>query len=181
MIRLILAIFFAAAYSRAETLQQAVAARQPRLMDPAQILTELTARQQITITNIVVVAKPADQLAWERGAVVEVEAFVESVTGSKTNAMKRVAALDSAQMLAAVRGGKKSQPGKRDDIMDKSDALVLFYLDAQRKGYPWPLPDDFGQETTTVAVVTAVPSKAWWQRQGLAEPPTIEDIIKEMK
>lgn len=181
MIRTLFAICLAAAAAHAETLADAVTARQPRLMDPAQILAELTARPQIAMTNIVVMAKPADQLAWERGAVVEVEAFVEAVTGSKTNAIKRVAALDSAQMLAAVRGGKKAQPGKREDIMDKSDSLVLFYLDAQRKGYPWPLPDDFGQETTTAAVVTTVPGKAWWQREGLKSPPTIDQISNLMK
>lgn len=142
-----------------------------------------------TVTNAVVVTKPKEQVAWEQAAATEIEGFVEAVTGDKRNALKRIAALDSAQMLAAVRAGKKAQSAnaaKRDEIMDRSDALMLMYLDSMRAtdthpAYTWPLPDGFGQAAVTNAVVTTVPGKAWWQREGLKSPPTIDQISNLMK
>jgi hypothetical protein len=187
MIRHILVLLFlAAAASQAETLQEAVSARQPRLMDPAEILRELTARPQIAMTNIVIVAKPAAQVAWEKDATAEIESFVEAVTGDRRNALQRIALLDSRGMLAAVRGGKAGRPTKQAEIMDRSDALTIMYLDSMRAteshpAYPWPLPADFGQDTSSVTTVTLVPGKAWWQREGLKAPPTIDQISNLMK
>lgn len=140
----------------------------------------------VAVTNQVVVSKPATQLAWERNAAAEIEGFVEAVTGDKRNALKRIAALDSAQMLAAVRAGKKAQSSKKEEIMDRSDALMLMYLDSMRAtdthpAYGWPLPDDFAQAAVTNLVPAQADGKAWWQEQGLKEPPTVDDILKEMK
>ncbi len=146
----------------------------------------LRTAEPITVTNAVVTAKPEKQLAWEKAATAEIEGFVEAVTGDKRGALKRIAALDSAQMLAAVRAGKKAQAGKREDIMDRSDALVLMYLDSMRAtdthpAYTWPLPDDFGQAAVTNAVAAQVEGPAWWQAQGLSEPPSVDKILSVMK
>lgn len=140
----------------------------------------------ITMTNQVMVAKPAAQLAWEKDALAEIEAFVESVTGDKRSALQRISVLDSRGMLLAVRAGKAGRPAEKDKITDRSDALTLMYLDSMRAtethpAYSWPLPADFGQEFTTELVPVQIEGKPWWKANGLSTPPSVDEILKEMK
>lgn len=144
----------------------------------AAYLGERTTR---TMQTSRVVTKDAETLAFERAGLAEIESFLEAVTGSKDNALARLAAINSAQMLAAVRGGKKAKPEKGQEINDRSDALILLYLDAQRRGYEWPLPSHFGAESYSITEPVVVPGKTRWAEAFPDAPlPSLDEISREM-
>jgi len=127
------------------------------------------------------VTKDAATLAWEQASLPEIESFLEVVTGTKANALARLAAINSAQMLAAVRGGKKAKPDKGQEINDRSDALILLYLDAQRRGYDWPLPLHFGQASYEATETVQTPGPSLWESSFPGEPvPTLEAVAEAM-
>lgn len=184
----IIALLLLSISAFAESLHEKVAALQSSGVTSALDIRIALLRpgETITITNKVMTVKPAAQLAWEKDALAEIEAFVESVTGDKRDALQRISVLDSRGMLLAVRGGKAARQAEKEKIMDLSDALTLMYLDSMRAtdthpAYPWPLPADFGQEFTTELVPIQIDGKPWWKANGLKEPPSVEAILKEMK
>lgn len=182
MIRLLLSLFLtAAAASPAETLSEAVAARRPRLQDPAQILAELTAPALVVVTNQVTSAKPAADVAWEQAAAVAITNLVTTLTGNPTNAVARVGALRPDQMAALVRARIAADPANSDALVQASLELLTYHAVALRRGYTWPLPAHFAKPSITSAVVTSEPiGPAWWEREGLSEPPSIEQILNIM-
>lgn len=178
MNRIFIAILLlASATSTAETLQEAVAARQPRLMDPAEILRELTAPTLVAVTNQVTITKPAADVAWEQAAAVTITNLVQTLTGNPTNAVARVGALRPDQMAAMVKARSAANPAGADQLVQASLELLTYHSAALRRGYSWPLPEHFGQPVNSSVVVTLEPTgPAWWQRQGLEQAPTFEQI-----
>lgn len=144
----------------------------------AEIHARITAPIPALATNQLTIVKDDEVVAWEVAASAEISAFVAAVTGNPTNAVQRVGALTSVQMLGAVRQAKaRANNAQRQQLEDMSDALMLLYQDAQRRGYSWPLPADFGQPTRTVNVVASTPGPSLWERRFPDQPePTIEDI-----
>lgn len=183
MIRIILSLLFlAAATSPAETLQEAVASRRPRLQDPAEILAELTAPALVAVTNQSVTVKPVADVAWEQAAAAAITNLVQTLTGNPTNAVSRVGALRPDKMAALVRARIAADPANADALVQASLELLTYHSAALRRGYTWPLPDHFARPSITAAVVTYEPiGPAWWESEGLSSPPTIDEIIKEMQ
>lgn len=134
------------------TLKDLVTGTRKRLnSDNAREVHDAITRMQLVRTpRRVTLQKDGATVTWEALALAEIEAFLLAVTGDKANALPRIGALNSLQMLAAVRAGKKNKPDKEGDINARSDALVLLYIDAMRKGYEWPLPDHFGKPEKVV-------------------------------
>lgn len=172
----------AAAASMAETLRDAVASRRPRLQDPAAILAELTAPALVAVTNTVTTSKAAADIAWEQAAAVTITNLVTTLTGNPTNAVARVGALRPDQMAALVKARIAANPAAADQLVQASLELLTYHSAALRRGYSWPLPEHFGQPVIYTVVVTQAPNgPAWWQREGLAEPPTVEQISTLME
>lgn len=181
MIRFLLPLILTAAAAHAETLAEAVAARQPRLMDPAQILSELTAPALVATTNLVTTAKPAADVAWEQAAAVAITNLVTTLTGNPTNAVARVGALRPDQMAALVRARIAADPDNADALVQASLELLTYHAAALRRGYTWPLPTHFARASITSTVVSLEPvGPAWWEREGLSEPPSIDQILNLM-
>ena len=178
MTRIFIAILLhAAATSPAETLQEAVASRRPRLQDPSDILRELTAPALVAVTNQITTTKAAADVAWEQAAAISITNLVTTLTGNPTNAVARVGALRPDQMATLVKARIAANPAAADQVVQASLELLTYHSAALRRGYSWPLPEHFGQTSISAAVVTQEPNgPAWWQREGLAEPPTIEEI-----
>lgn len=175
-------IFLAAATSPAETLPEAVAARRPRLQDPAEILRELISPSVVPVTNTVVTVKPSADIAWEQAAAVAITNLVQTLTGNPTNAVARVGALRPNQMAALVRARIQADPANADALMQASLELLTYHAAALRRGYSWPLPDHFARPTISTPVITLDPiGPTWWQQQGLAEPPTVDQISNLMQ
>ncbi len=178
MIRLLIAILLtAAAASPAETLAEAVASRRPRLQDPAEILAELTAPALVTTTNLVVTTKTAADIAWERAAAVSITNLATTLTGNPTNAIARVGALRPDQMAGLVKARIAADPGNADAMVQASLELLTYHAAALRRGYTWPLPEHFARASITTTTVTIEASgPAWWQRAGLEQAPSVEQI-----
>lgn len=178
MIRFIISLLFlAAAASPAETLQEAVASRRPRLQDPEEILRELTAPALVAVTNTVTVSKPAADYAWEQAAAVAITNLGTTLTGNGTNAVARVGALRPDQMAALVRARIAADPANADALVQASIELLAYHAAALRRGYTWPLPEHFARasiKTTTVTLEASGP--AWWQMEGLEQAPTVEQV-----
>lgn len=163
-------------------LKELVRSYQPRIQNAAIIHEMITRPQLVRTPRKVMIPKDAETLTWETLAVAEIETFIESVTGSKADALKRIAALNSMQMLGAVRAGKKSKPDRADDINARSDALILLYLDAGHRGYPWPLPADFGQPEKVVDSFLDSPGQSIVETECPGEKiPTMADVAAMME
>lgn len=182
MIRiLILILLTAAAASPAETIADAVAARRPRLQDPAEILAELVAPSLVAVTNQVSTTKPTADVAWEQAAAISITNLVHVLTGNPSNAVARVGALRPDQMAALVKARIAADPANADALVQASLELLTYHSAALRRGYNWPLPDHFAKPVITTTVVSMeATGQAWWQREGLPSPPTIEQIRAEM-
>lgn len=178
---LIALLILAAATSQAETLQEAVASLRPRLQDPAEILAELTAPALVSVTNTVTASKAAADIAWEQAAAVTITKLVTTLTGNPTNAVARVGALRPDQMAALVKARIAADPANADQLVPASLELLTYHSAALRRGYSWPLPEHFAKPAITTTVVTMEPTgPAWWQREGLPSPPTLEQIRAAM-
>ncbi len=142
----------------------------------------LTRPQLVRVPRKVTTPKDAETLTWETMALAEIEAFLFAVTGDKSNPLPRLAAINSLQMLAAVRKGKKDKPDKAEDIGARSDALVLLYLDAQRRGYEWPLPDHFGQPEKVIDSFLDSPGPSLVEMELPGTPvPTMAEVAAMME
>lgn len=171
-------------------LKQLVADTRKRLnSDNAREVHDAITRPQLVRTpRKVTTPKDAETLTWETMALAEIEAFLFAVTGDKSNPLPRLAAINSPQMLAAVRKGKKDKPDKPDkadkaeDIGARSDALVLLYLDAQRRGYEWPLPDHFGQPEKVIDSFLDSPGPSLVEMELPGTPvPTMAEVAAMME
>lgn len=166
------------------TPKQLVAETRARLRSDSarEIHDAITRPQAVRTPRKVTMNKDAETVTWEQIALGEIEAFLLSVTGDKSEPLKRIGAINSLQMLAAVRAGKKAKPDKEADINARADALVLLYLDAQRKGYDWPLPDHFGQPTKTIDSWTDDAGQSLWTAAFPDQPePTAEQVAGWME
>jgi hypothetical protein len=145
----------------------------------AEVHARITAPTITQTTNQVTIVKDPEIVAWEQAVAEEIVVFVTAVTGNPTNALQRVGALTSVQMLAAVRQAKgRANNSQRQQLEDMSDALMLLYQDAQRRGYSWPLPPDFGQPTRTAHVVTSAPGPSLWATRFPGQPPPTVDQVR---
>lgn len=173
---LLLSQFLAGAFVRGSDIQQLVSEAIGRgHTNPADVIGFLKAEVPVA-TNTVEVAKDPDVIAWEQATKDEVEAFVSRVTGSKSNAVQRIYSLNSLQMLGVVRSAKlRATPADKEILSAQTDALILLFLDAQRRGYSWPLPSDFGLPTRPVTNIVRV--TRWEQHQGTNEFPNINQIL----
>ena len=179
MIRCILALLFlAAATYTAETLTEAVAARRPRLQDPAEILAELTRPALVAITNVVVVNKTESVVMWEQAVVADLSHMFQLCTNNPSNAVARTRSLGStAAMLSAAAQAKQIFPDRASEIGRYADRCLAHYVQYLANGGTGMIPEDFGQPSTTNTVVTIQPvGPAWWQRERMEQAPTIEQI-----
>jgi len=177
----VLLLLLAAAASQAETLAEAVAARRPRLQDPAEILRELTAPSRVVVTNQVVVTKPAEQLAWEQAVLADMERMQELLTGSKANAIASLARSTSVQRAVAQRAVKSANPAKVAELTALSTALLDHRSEAKERGL-WPLPDHFGQAEYTETETIQTPGPSAWESAFPGEPlPTLEEVAEAMQ
>lgn len=141
----------------------------------------ITRPQLVRKPRTVTLPKDGATLTWERLALAEIEGFLLAVTGDGSKALERISALNSLQMLAAVRNVKKSKPEKEAEINARSDALVLLYLDAVRKGYEWPLPSHFGQADKVIDSFVDEPSPSLFATAFPDNPaPTMEEVAAMM-
>ena len=179
MIRFLLVfLFLAAATSPAETLTEAVASRRPRLQDPAEILRELTSPALVAVTSIVVTAKAESVVMWEQAVVADLSQMFQLCTNNPSNAVARTRALGStAAMLAAAAQAKQVFPDRSAEISRYADRCLAHYVQYLANGGTGMIPVDFGQPSTTNTVVTIQPvGPAWWQREGVEQAPTLDQI-----
>jgi tRNA/tmRNA/rRNA uracil-C5-methylase (TrmA/RlmC/RlmD family) len=152
----------------------------PRLMDPAQILAELTApRSSSTPVSRTI---PNPDLEFETFALREITAYLVLITKSPDTALADSATLTAETITTALRALKKTSAAVRDDVLDKQDAYWNVRDELDRRGYAWPLdPATFAQPTRTVTeqVVTALPT-AWDSAFPGALPPTLDEILAAM-
>ena len=152
----------------------------PRLMDPAQILAELTApRSSSTPTTRTI---PNPDLEFETFALNEITAYIILVTGKAETALADTATLTAETITTTLRVLKRKSAAIRDDVLDKQDAYWNVRDELDRRGYAWPLdPATFAQPTRTVteAVVTALPT-GWDAAFPGALPPTLDEILAAM-
>lgn len=163
-------------------LKELVRSYQPRIQNADIIHDMITRPQLVRSPRKVSIPKDAETVEWELAAIAEIETFIESVTGSKADALKRIAAINSMQMLSAVRAGKKAKPERAEDINARSDALLLLYADAQRRGYEWPPPDHFGQPEKVLDSFLDSPGPSIFETECPGEKlPTVAEIAALME
>jgi hypothetical protein len=179
------ASLFGCRHLRAETWQQFVATQAAAGLNDMQIRSALIRPGHTTNTVTVIQNKDPAVVSWEQAALLEVESFVEVVTGTRSNALARVGGLSVPQIVGIVRQAKAgASPERRAEINDRSDALMVLFIGAKEKGYSWPLPEDFGQATKTVQVQRVRPGRSRWDLLKpvgwSGDPPSLDAIRKEM-
>lgn len=148
----------------------------PRLMDPAQILAELTAPRSSTRQVVETVANPA--LEFEQFALREITAYISLVTKSPDTALADTATLTAETITTTLRVLKKTSAAVRDDVLDKQDAFWNVRDELDRRGYAWPLdPATFAKPTRTVVSTVSDPLPSIWNEHFPgALPPNADEI-----
>lgn len=133
-------------------------------------------------TNIVVEAKAPAAVAWEQAVVADLSQMFLLCTNNGSNAVARTRALGSTSaMLQAAAAAKQVFPDRASEISRYSDRCLAHYVQYLANGGSGMIPADFGQASKTNSVVTFAPGPAWWQGEGMVEPPSVEQIIELME
>lgn len=151
----------------------------PRLMDPAQILAELTAPTVKVNTVEETVTKPRKVLKFETFALAEIVAYISLITKSPATVLDDIKTLDAEAITVAMRTLKKTSAAARDDALDKQDAFWNVRDELDKRGYTYPdLPAHFGQEVYVETREKTRPGPSAWDKAFPgAQPPTIDEIL----
>jgi hypothetical protein len=147
----------------------------------------ITAPTMTTSNRIVVVEKPQAVVAWEAAALVEIENLMEMVTGTKSNALFRIAMIDTPQLTQAVTARiiAAQDDAQRQALILQALKVQTYWQGAQVRGYAWPLPHHFGQSAYAISESVLVKGPSLWQQRFPDSPePTpeqIRDAIKRKK
>jgi hypothetical protein len=153
----------------------------PRLMDPAQILAELTApRSSSTPVSRTI---PNPDLEFETFALREITAYLVLITKSPDTALADSATLTAETITTALRALKKTSAAVRDDVLDKQDAFWNVRDELDRRGYTWPLDSaTFAKPTRDVTTQVIGPLPSIWQENFPgALPPDVTEIRNAME
>lgn len=179
--KIIIAFLILSLTASAETLTERVSALQAQGIGSAlEIRVHLCkpGPDSVTTNTVTTVNPDYEEESFWAGEIVT---WANLASGTTTQTVHTAAGIDLKDSTLRLRALAKTSAANRDKTIYAIDGYRAARDWLVQTGKPWPVPASFAEPVITTTEILATPSPSWWQQQGLTEPPSIEDIIKEMK